>query len=252
MERLQKRITTHNVGSKTNLELVLDLDETVVHTFSSSNFNYRGHVLDLGQIVEATPRYQHLRDRIYYVTILDCGVPAGTGNNFKMWGIIRPYTDVFLDWAFGYFKTVSVYSAGKKEYVPIIVNHCFGSWQNQLKAIFNYDQVDRLGGVSYKPLARLSDHGVDSKAALIIDDQEPAVRSNGNRGIIIPVYKPSLKNLDQPDVVLLAIIEWFLNRPQMNKEQAILPSKQDLDDINTDLMNDQQRINDIIRRVYNG
>lgn len=95
VERLTNQFGSRSLTDKC---IVLDIDETLVHT--STNFN----------AYSSYDKYKYA-DRIFKYTI----------DGFNYWSIKRPYLSMFLNFCFDYFKIVGIWSLGEERYVNKIV-----------------------------------------------------------------------------------------------------------------------------------
>lgn len=200
--------------------IVLDLDETLVHSHSDSNIDL---LKELN--IFSDPNFQDVRQRCYKIKMDDVVHKRGTGEKTEMWGVFRPFVREFLIYCFTYFKIVIVWSAGRKNYVHAIVDYLFSGLKRP-HVIYTYDDIERLpNGTLIKPLNKLIDKvpGLKKYMSLentyIIDDrisvfQEP----NPHNGIEIPAYKPSfnIKALRTDDVHLKQLMTWFNSSEVMN------------------------------------
>lgn len=203
----------------TNLDLVLDVDETLIHTFDSLDT-----LNDLGIMTD--PNYVGLRRRIYTLDISDVGGPKGAGNVIKMWGLRRPHLREFLLFAFSYFRRVIIWSAGKYEYVHSIVKKIFRDLP-QPDDIYTRDDCDIVGMNHTKPLKKI---GLDLNSAVIVDDKTYTFIPNKKNGILIPPFNPELpfgsvvtiSKLQADDISLLQLKEWLIqNQEMLNKTPDI-------------------------------
>src|SRR3989304_1474697 len=94
--------------------IVLDIDETLVHTFEDHEIFNDSNLLEL-------------KRRIYHIEIIDIDRShvRGSGFVYQMSGIMRPYMKEFLEFCFKYFRFVTIWSAGTYSYVHSIVNEIF-------------------------------------------------------------------------------------------------------------------------------
>lgn len=192
--------------SKTGITLVLDVDETMVHTMDEIE-----NLKELG--VKNKPEYLPLRKRIYDFWIDD----PETGEREHVWGVTRPHLWEFLTFACSnpnpYFKEVIVWSSGNRGYVNAV---CDFIWQDlpRPKTILTADDCAlSKSGVYGKPLKILYDihPELSPDKTVIIDDLEKNRKHNKENGILIPQYKPepTLKDMNKDDTCLLDIIDFF-------------------------------------------
>lgn len=204
--------------------IVLDLDETLVHSSPEGN-------IELLKELEifSDPKNYDLRERVYKITMEDVVHKKGTGDKTQMWGVFRPHFREFLIFCFTYFKLVIVWSAGRKNYVHTIVDQLFLELPRP-HVIFTYDDLEKLqNNTLIKPLNKLvrTIPGMNKHMSLensfIIDDrltvfQEP----NPHNGIQIPPYKPNfnLTSLRENDERLKQLIAWFKRPEVMNSRDV--------------------------------
>lgn len=205
--------------SITNNCIVLDLDETLVHTFDEPRDLHKLNLL-------TNPAYHDLRERLYFLKLEDVVERKGTGVKSNLWGITRPHVKEFLIFCFSYFKIVAVWSAGRQRYVDAIVNILF---QDIAKPHVTFSWKDcKVKGESLvgKPLSKmiatvpgLSDH-MSLKNTYILDDRLANFMENPGNGILIPVYDPdlSIKSIRRDDNHLLQFASWLQNPEVLQSE----------------------------------
>ena len=208
----------------TNKCIILDLDETLVHSHGEGNINLLKELE-----IFSDPKHYDLRERSYKITMEDVVHKKGTGDKTEMWGILRPHVRDFLIFCFNYFKVVIVWSAGRKKYVHTIVDSLFKDIKRP-HVIFTYDDLERLpNNTLIKPLNKLIQTvpGLDKHMSLensfILDDrlsvfQEP----NLNNGIEMPAYKPSfnLDSLRKEDDNLQKLMNWLNTEEVINSKDV--------------------------------
>lgn len=193
--------------------LVLDLDETLVHSHGSDNIDY---LKELN--IFADPQYLDVRDRIYKITMDDVVDKKGAGVKTEMWGILRPHVKEFLEECFKYFKIVIIWSAGRKHYVNAICDFLFKDIKRPL-IIWDWDDIEKLpNGTLIKPLNKLiqkvpglSKH-MSLENSFIVDDRTSVFQEpNPYNGIEIPPYKPDFtpNSYRKEDNYLLQLMKWF-------------------------------------------
>ncbi len=201
--------------------IVLDLDETLVHSYAENNSYDLDALLDLKIFTD--PTNIDLRERTYKITIDDVVHKRGTGNKTEMWGILRPHVKEFLIACFTYFKIVIVWSAGRRNYVHAIVDNLFKDIKRPV-VVFTYDDIEKLpNGTLIKPLNKLIEtvpglkKYMSLKNTFILDDRSSVFyEPNPYNGIVIPAYKPAfnLRSLRNNDVALKQLIKWLM-RPEV-------------------------------------
>lgn len=205
--------------------IVLDLDETLVHSHSQGNIDL---LKELNLITD--PQNMDLRDRIYKITMDDVVYKRGTGEKTEMWGIIRPGVRKFLIDCFNYFKIVIVWSAGRKNYVHAIVDKLFENLKRP-HIIYTFNDLEKLpDGTLIKPLNKLIQTvpGLDKYMSLensfILDDRESVFKDpNPYNGIEIPPYKPNF-NLNSlrinDDDKLKQLMNWLHTSEVINSKDV--------------------------------
>lgn len=216
-------------GTITDKCLLLDLDETLVHSFIPNPENPDSVSLldDLGIMTD--PQLIDLRRRTYAIVMDDVVDKKGTGTKYEMWGVARPHLKEFLITCFNYFKVVAVWSAGRKKYVEAIVDFLFKDVRRP-HVIFTYDDLEKThNGTFTKPIEKMIKGvpGLNKYMSLsntfIIDDRKSTFESvNPDNGILIPPYKPpfTVKALRTDDVCLQQLVSW-LYRPEVIKARDI-------------------------------
>lgn len=184
--------------------IVLDLDETLVHTFT-----------DIEQAIEyGIFTDPELRSRSYYIELTDVSIEKGTGEKTRLWGVVRPYTKEFLSFCFTYFRVVGVWSAGKKDYVEAIVELLFRDLSPP-NFVYTFDDCYKEGLNYTKPLEKLyreTNIGVfvPQSKILCLDDRDDVCRHNIHNAIIIPPYNPkNLEEIKGDDDALKNLMIWL-------------------------------------------
>jgi hypothetical protein len=197
-QRIQDRLIANRARQKNGKHLVMDLDETLVHTFDPKD-NFEAFAEDLTD---------EQRSRIYVLRF-----PSGE----SLWGYVRPYAEDFLRVAFEEFDTVGVWSAGTSYYVNLIVQILFKDQQPAY--VMSRDQCNELVlkkepmPCRFKPLEILYHRYPDHNEAntVIVDDRHDICSLNCMNNIRIPEYL--LNHTSYPtlvdDVTLLILAEWF-------------------------------------------
>lgn len=188
--------------------IVLDIDETLVHTQETD-------VKSIGKMM-LDPSYMALRQRIYVLDLSDIGHRRGTGTNIRMWGVTRPHVEEFLAFCFTYFKRVIVWSAGMREYVDELVRFLF----RDLPApdiVYAREQCANIDGLLEKPLQKMIDDEpqltITLSSTLALDDRKSTFdRANPLNGVLIPRYEPGVdtKSMLEDDVALVNLQEWLM------------------------------------------
>jgi len=207
--------------------IVLDLDETLVHSYAENNSYDLNALKELKIFTD--PENLDLRERTYKITIDDVVHKKGTGNKTEMWGVIRPHTREFLIACFSYFKIVIVWSAGRKNYVHAIVDYLFKDIKRPI-VIYTYDDIEKLpNGTLVKPLKKLIENVPSLKKYMslentfILDDRSSVFQEpNPYNGIVIPAYKPgfNLRSLRSEDIAFKQLIKWLMKPEVMNSKDV--------------------------------
>jgi len=201
--------------------LILDLDETLVHSHSEDAQDSMELLKDLG--IYMNPQNYDLRERTYKINMDDVvSLKKGEGIKTEMWGIFRPHVKEFLTRCFKHFKIVVVWSAGKKNYVHAIVDRLFADI-GRPHIIWTYDDIEKQGKTLIKPVHKLIEKipGLSKYMTLentfIVDDRSSVFNEvNPGNGIEIPPYRPdfSIPALKNDDQTLKHLIRWF-ERPDV-------------------------------------
>lgn len=202
--------------SKRQRTIVLDLDDTCLHSYSDPDFpkEYR---------LEENPKYKKL-----FVSTGNSPVTYSfTTDGSYFWGLYRPHLFEFLDFVQEHFDNVYVWSAGVKPYVETIVENMFKKTGRRMpKMIFSRPQCAFNEEIYHKPLVRVMDSteilNVDIKNTLILDDHTYTFINNPRNGILIPQFAPGEENYDEvptieelsdrSDDALLKLIKWFKSK----------------------------------------
>ena len=219
----------------TNKCIVLDLDETLVHSNENlSELNSLGLMRD--------PQLIDLRNRVYELSMDDVVYKKGQGLKTEMWGITRPHVKEFLISCFAYFKVVAVWSAGKKKYVESIVDYLFKDIRRP-HIVYSREKCETLNDSNKtltKPLMKMinSEPGLDRYMSLentfIIDDRKTVFEvPNPNNGIQIPPYEPkfNIRSLRTDDIALKQLMTWLLKPEVMNSSDVRLLNKENIFDM---------------------
>jgi TFIIF-interacting CTD phosphatase-like protein len=212
------RTALNDIPSKplTDKCIVLDMDETLIHSCE-----------DIGKLKELNilcdPAKLDLKKRTYVLSLDDVVYKNGTGIKTDIWGIVRPHVKEFLISCFAYFKTVIVWSAGKRKYVEAIVDHLFKDIRRP-HVIYTRDDCEiGNGNLLVKPLQKMIDNEnglskyMSLKNTFIVDDRLSVFEyDNPDNGIQIPAYKPDFNehSLRTDNIALKQLMIW-LNRPEV-------------------------------------
>jgi TFIIF-interacting CTD phosphatase-like protein len=163
--------------------IILDLDETLIHTFSPEV------LVDLNILTD--PLLNDLRDRSYILRFYN----HRKGKEELYAGIMRPHLFEFLDYVLNNFIVI-VHTAGDKDYAHAIVNQIF--LRRKPDYIFSNEDCLHEGDDFSKPIKRLFERRpVLSQRTRIdkiiaIDDRQSNFIYNPKNGILIKAYEPQL------------------------------------------------------------
>lgn len=195
--------------------IVLDLDETLVHTFGETDTLKKIKLL-------TDPRHIELRRECFILDFYD----AREGKQYHLWGIKRPYLDEFLENCFNLFDIVIVWTAGSTDYADAIVNNIF---KKPPHLIFSREHCRQFKNYIIKPLKDLFDYEpkleklTSIKHMIMIDDYEENFLLNKSNGIIIKPYLPRLvhNTIETDDNVLDIIPQYLFNFIKKYKDIGI-------------------------------
>jgi TFIIF-interacting CTD phosphatase-like protein len=200
--------------------LLLDLDETLCHTYGDVS----GYLKLINQVSGRLDDFFH---RCY---VLDFFVDR-SGRKVRqehLWGVRRPHLEPFLNYAFAYWDIVAVYTAGTHEYAEELVRMLFGTIGLAPHYIFSRDDchpvLDQEGEVYdlVKPLAKLLKtypdfaERIDLGKTVMIDNKSSNFVCNESKGLVIPDYAPDLEieliEGEKEDTYLLGAIKHLEKR----------------------------------------
>lgn len=186
--------------------IVLDIDLTLVET-QKDGLGWK----TIGLMTD--PKLIPLRSRAYYLG------SVGPGGYYDFWGVTRPNLHEFLVFCFSYFKLVTVWSAGKKDYVLSICDSLFRGIRSPHLIYTQDDCVRDAEGQFYKPLQKMIDDPrtmglMNFKNTWVLDDNPDTLIANPTNGIVIPPYETHLNttSMMMPDPTLLNLKTWLLRR----------------------------------------
>lgn len=164
--------------------IVLDLDETLIHTFNDTTSAKKLNLL-------SDPRHIGLRTDCYILDFYD----AREARQYHMWGIRRPHLDDFLSFCFANFGLVIVWTAGSSDYADAIVNVTF---KQSPHLIFSREHCREYKGHVVKPLKDLFDHEprlsklTSLNNMIMLDDISDNFIFNKPNGIVVQPFLPRL------------------------------------------------------------
>lgn len=206
-DKLKKDIPVKKNGK----HLVLDLDETLIHTFESE--------VELESFVSEFSS----KDRLKAFKI--------SGIDSTFWTYIRPGVEDFLEGVFAEFESVGVWSAGTYEYVHAIVKMIFPEHFkpafimtrndcNEMRLNFN-EPICR-----YKPLENIfkirSGGLLNQRNTIIVDDRKDICAINCHNNVQIPAFYLHRDNVEkaESDSSLLILLKWFKS-PQFRNSKDV-------------------------------
>jgi TFIIF-interacting CTD phosphatase-like protein len=217
-------------GPKT---LILDLDETLIHSWENSRF------IDTYKIYTDPTIYRRFHPlgtpQIAYSMLLDMN-----GSLNRIWGLHRPYLYEFLSFAGQYFDNIIVWSAGIRPYVDEITKQIFlESGLQPPKIVWSRNKCSNYQGLYHKPISEINAElatrpyetfTIDPKSTLILDDKQHTFMENPQNGILIRPYHPGKNRpekfptmedlLDRSDKDLLQFMRW-LERPEVRNAEDV-------------------------------
>lgn len=234
------RFTNSISGPHIPKTIILDLDETLVHSWESPEFLDRyGICCDPIIYRKFHPIGSH---QIAYSMFLDMKTSASPQGTFqsRIWGLHRPHLHRFLHYLAEYADNIIVWSAGIRPYVDEIVRQIFlESGLQPPKVVRSRDNCSVYQKLYHKPIYELitdlanqpfSTMTIDPKWTLIIDDRVHTFMQNPESGVLIPPYHPGHKNeakiptmedlLDRSDTALLQLMNW-LERPEVKNAEDV-------------------------------
>lgn len=192
--------------------IVLDVDETLVHTVSNDEYP----LFETLNLMD-DPSLIGLRSRLYKMSLVDAMTPLGSGVVDNFWGVMRPHLKEFLIFCFSYFRMVIIWSAGRKGYVESIVDYIFRDIMPP-HIVFTYDDCKKTkDGFIIKPLIDLinKDPRIGNVASLantfVVDDRDSTFMENKGNGILIPAYIPpiTIDGMTIDDSSLIQLMYWL-------------------------------------------
>jgi TFIIF-interacting CTD phosphatase-like protein len=206
--------------SLTNHCIILDLDETLVHTEEDMDLLERLGILE-------DPACSHLKPDLYILQLDDEG-----GQDVELWGTHRPNLTLFLLFCLTYFQVVAVWSAGQSDYVHDLVKRLFAPLRPP-DIIFTFDDCElNKDGDWIKPLSKMFKSPQNAgrmtyENTFILDDRLYTFDKNPDNGLLIPAYSPASKaEIECDDESLEQLKHWFLQpRVRFAKDVRTLPKR---------------------------
>jgi hypothetical protein len=198
-DEIIKKHDTRTPNSKNGKHLVLDLDETLVHTFGSES--------ELVPFIDNLTKEEKTR---IHPLIFNDGID-------NMWTYIRPHVELFLDIVFEEFESVAVWSAGTYEYVHKIVDILFVKRRPHFimtRRDCNEIQIGNMeGSCRFKPLENIysARPEYNRNNTLILDDRSDICGYNCLNNIKIPEFSIDAQSYSimVGDFTLITLLEWF-------------------------------------------
>lgn len=226
-------------GPKT---LILDLDETLVHSWERPNFLETYQIYtnpEIARLFHPTGK-SDIAYSIYLGSNNGNSAYTNINENLCIWGLKRPHLDEFINFCSHYFDHVLVWSAGIDSYVQEITKNIFrDSGFISPRLIWSRLNCSSYQGYFHKPISEISlslsrqhpqTFSIDPKTTLILDDKVHTFMQNPQNGILIPPYHPgtdhsdrtpNLTDLtDRSDSALLKFMKWLNNPAVRNAEDV--------------------------------
>lgn len=207
-----------NPDSLTELNLVLDIDDTLVQTFDDIDSLYKCPIMK-------NPKFYPVRKRVYILKFQNDEPEVDEEEEEMIWGVKRPHIDEFLNFANQYFRNIVIWSAGTYEYVHAIVKHIFKQVPCP-NGVFTRNDCTQSEEYGYeKPLEKIYQAipEMNPRNTILIDDrQEVFVRKDPNNGIIIPPFSPDVEDYDSltSDASFLYLKDWLM-KPEVRETRDI-------------------------------
>lgn len=216
----------------TDHSIVLDLDETLVRTLAVNESQEDAYKIADTMGIYTKPEYMDIRLRSYRLMLDDPVTSRGSGQTHGCWGVTRPHLNDFLVFAFSYFKTVNIWSAGVDDYVRKIAKHITRR-TDRFHHIFTRDNCVNHEDEFTKPLDKMIKEYPDIgpiERVFVLDDRELTFQFNKNNGILMPLYKPAPteNSLRMDDDNLLKLKYWFLSPEVINCRDITKLDKKDI------------------------
>ena len=190
--------------------IVLDLDETLIHTYSKKD-------------ITDVQGYKYLNDNISMRGRL-YRLDFGSSDIGYMWSLKRPGVDAFLRYVMSNFGTVIVWSAGTAHYVEKVVEWLFTPLGTYPDAVFSREYCETITvgthkGSLTKPISKLTKertgdiyNRINYNNCFFVDDNTISTSYNASNAITIPKFhpEPNLKSMaSEDDTSLYQLIAWL-------------------------------------------
>ena len=213
-----------NSIEKTDKIVILDMDETLVHTIEDQEYKILG---DIKLFEDA--KNQKYRNRVIVYKLEDILTSTGQGYDTHMWSILRPGLGDFLKFCCRYFKHVIIWSAGLEDYVVEVITTIFDplsgickpakTWTRKkcesVKLTEDCEFGDKGDEIDSKPISKLAEKfpklGISLKNTWIVDDRKDNFYCNPANGILIPAYRPTptILGISRKDKRLKELTDWW-------------------------------------------
>lgn len=235
----------YNPSALSKKNIVLDLDETLIHTFiptdaednRAPNNKHHAYSLKEFQFIFNDNNYFEHRKRLYLLDMIRLQRKYGNDIEDSFWGFYRPHLREFLIFCKSYFNKIIIWTAGTYLYGHGICDIIFdGLYQPDL-ILTREDCETRNNNKIYKPLSKIylmpQFRGiVTPENTLLIDDRASNFVSDPHNGIQIDPFDPEYDNipikkwLNMKDDRLLELQEW-LSRNEVLKARDIRSIKKE-------------------------
>lgn len=217
--------------------VVLDYDETLAHTKEDAESFKEIQLLQKDNTLSPA-----LRARLYAIDIYN----SKNKLSQRMWGVKRPYLDLFLRFCFAAFDYVILWSAGTALYVDRVEKIVFrDAGHPSPHYVFSHDDCVDKDDDKVKPLEHLYKLAPELKKKLpldnivIMDNKESNFETDEERALWIDDYSPeaTLKDITADEKSLLAAIGMLARR-----RYAMGPLSPSKHRIVSQCINDAQRL----------
>lgn len=218
------RFPNKSIDEDKRKTLVLDLDETLVHSWEDPEF------LNEFQIYTDPEKFRffHPSDDVHIAYSME--LPSSL-----VWGIHRPHLNRFLNTISKHYNVI-VWSAGIRPYVNEIVKNIFlDAGVRPPALVWAREQCRNYKGLYHKPIADLTKGKlftihVDPSQTMIIDDRLHTFMLNPQNGVLIPPFDPGQdptweELIDRSDDTLLHLEKWLLSPEVLHSEDVRVLNK---------------------------